>query len=118
MYGNNSAHTYDWQGAPRIPQDEWAFVAIAIQPEKATSYVYHTATDTHETAVNEIEHIQQTVMNLKFGWDECRGARYFRGVIDEVMIYNLILNADEIKKLATIAVSVESTEKLAITWQH
>ena len=80
VWNNNSAQTYGWQGAPRIPQDEWAFVAIAIQPEKATSYVYRAATDTLETGENEIDHIQQTVMNLKFGWDECCGARYFRGV--------------------------------------
>ena len=32
------------------------------------------------------------------------------------MIYNLTLNVDEIKKLATIGVSVESTGKLVITW--
>lgn len=55
-------------------------------------------------------------MNLKFGWDECCGARYFQGLIDEVMIYNLTLNADEIKKLATIEVAVESAGKIAITW--
>ena len=36
-------------------------------------------------------------------------------LIDEVMIYNLTLNAHEIKKLATIGVSVESAGKLAIT---
>ena len=40
-----------------------------------------------------------------------------RGLIDEVMIYNLTLNAAEIKKLATIGVSVESAGKLAITWE-
>ncbi len=116
VWNNDSAETFGWQGAPHIPQDEWAFVAIAIQPEKATSYVYHAATDTLETGENEIDHIQQTVMNLKFGWDECCGARYFQGLIDEVMIYNLTLNADEIKKLATIGVAVESAGKLAITW--
>ena len=33
-----------------------------------------------------------------------------------MMIYNLTLNADEIKKLATIGVSVESTGTLIITW--
>jgi hypothetical protein len=66
--------------------------------------------------VNDIGHIEQTVINVKFGWDECCGARYFKGIIDEVMIYDRTLNADDIKELATEGLPVESKGKLAITW--
>ena len=102
VWNNNAGDTFGWAGAPEIPQDKWALVAIAIEPDKATAYVYHKATGKLDAKVNDIPHIEQTVMNLKFGWDECYGDRYFRGLIDEVMVYNRTLNADEIKRLATV----------------
>lgn len=101
VWNNNHATTWNWQGAPAIPQNTWALVAIAIDAEKATSYIYHRDSGELDSAENEIPHIEQTVANLKFGWDECCGARYFKGIIDEVMIYDRTLNSDEIKKLAT-----------------
>lgn len=116
VWNNNAATTWNWQGAPNIPQDKWALVAIAIEPDKATSYIYHREDGKLDSAENEIPHIEQTVTNLKFGWDECCGARYFKGIIDEVMIYDRTLSADEIKKLAADGLPVESKGKLAVTW--
>ena len=68
------------------------------------------------SADNEIPHVEQTVINLKFGWDECCGARYFKGIIDEVMIFDRTLSADEITQLATHGLPVESKGKLTTTW--
>ena len=116
VWNNDAADTWNWQGAPEIPEDKWALVAIAIEPDKATSYIYHKETDKLDAEVNGIPHLEQTVINLKFGWDECCGARYFKGLIDEVMIYDRTLDADDIKRLATIGLPVESQGKLAITW--
>ena len=116
VWNNNKAETWNWQGAPEIPEDKWALVAIAIEPDKATSYIYHRDSDKLDAEVNDIPHIEQTVINLKFGWDECCGARYFKGLIDEVMIYDWTLNADDITRLATVGLPVESKGKLAITW--
>ena len=116
VWNNNSAQTWGWAGASDIPQDKWALAAIAIEPDKATSYIYHKASDKLDAKVNDIGHIEQTVMNLKFGWDECCGARFFKGLIDEVMVYDRTLNADDIKRLATVGLPVESAGKLAITW--
>ena len=116
VWNNNSALTWNWQGAPEIPENKWALVAIAIEPTKATSYIYHRDSDKLDAEVNDIPHMEQTVMNLKFGWDECCGARYFKGLIDEVIIYDWTLNADNITRLATIGLPVESKGKLAVTW--
>lgn len=116
VWNNNSALTWNWQGAPEIPENKWALVAIAIEPTKATSYIYHRSSDKLDAEVNDIAHIEQTVVNLKFGWDECCGARYFKGLIDEVMIYDRTLNADDLKRLATVGLPVESKGKLAVTW--
>ena len=116
VWNNNNVETWNWRGAPEIPENKWALIAIAIEPDKATSYVYHRDNGKLDAAVNDIPHIEQTVTNLKFGWDECCGARYFKGLIDEVMIYDRTLDADDIKKLATVGLPVESKEKLAVTW--
>ena len=116
VWNNNHATTWNWQGAPKIPQDTWALVAIAIEPDKATSYIYHRENGQLDSAENKILHVEQTVINLKFGWDECCGARYFKGIIDEVMIYDRTLSADEIKMLAATGLPVESKDKLAVTW--
>lgn len=116
VWNNNAATTWNWQGAPPIPENKWLLVAIAIEPDKATSYIYHREDGKLDSAENEIPHVEQTVINLKFGWDECCGARYFKGIIDEVMIYDRTLNADDIKELATEGLPVESKGKLAITW--
>ena len=116
VWNNNSADTWNWQGAPAIPQDTWALVAIAIEEDKATSYIYHKDEGRLDSAENGIAHIEQTVKNLKFGWDECCGARYFKGIIDEVMIYDRTLSAGEIEDLAVGGLPVESKGKLTITW--
>ena len=116
VWNNNHATTWNWQGAPKIPQDKWALVAIAIEADKATSYIYHREDGKLDSAENKIPHIEQTVMNLKFGWDECCGARYFKGIIDEVMIFDRTLSADEIKMVAATGLPVESKGKLAVTW--
>ena len=116
VWNNNSAETWGWVGASEIPQDKWALAAIAIDPDKATSYIYHKASGKLDAQINDIGHIEQTVTTLKFGWDECCGARYFKGLIDEVMIYDRALNDDEIERLATVGLPVESVGKLATTW--
>ena len=117
VWNNNSRQTWGWRNGPKIPQDEWALVAITIEPDKATAYVY-TDSGGLKKGVNEIKHIEQTVAdNLKFGWDECCGPqRHFKGLIDEVMIFDRALDEDEILSLALKGLAVEPAEKLATTW--
>lgn len=116
VWNNNSPDTYDWQGGSAIPQNDWAMVAIAIEPDQATSYVYSEA-DGLNQGVNAIPHIEEIIDNLKFGWDECCGdQRHFNGIIDEVMIYDRALTEDEILKLATSGLTVVSAGKLTTTW--
>lgn len=117
VWNNNSDQTWGWRQGPKIPQEKWAMVAVAIEPKKATAYIYSDA-EGLKKAVNNIPHIKQTVAdNLKFGWDECCGTdRHFLGIIDEVMIYDRALNEDEILSLATSGLAVSSLGKLTTTW--
>lgn len=118
IWNNNSDQTWGWVEGPVISENEWAMVAVAIEPDKATSYVY-TDADGLKEGVNNIDHIEQTVAdNLKFGWDECCGPdRHFQGIIDEVMIYDRALRGDEVVDLATSGLAVVSLDnKLTTTW--
>jgi len=115
VWNNNSDQTWGWRQGPKIPKDLWALTAVAIEPKKATAYIYSDTKLSFE--VNGIAHIEQTVETLKFGWDECCGAdRHFKGLIDEVMIYDRALGEDDIKKLATSGLAVNPAGKLTVTW--
>ncbi|MBC8235263.1 LamG domain-containing protein [bacterium] len=116
VWNNNAGDTWGWRAGPKIPENEWAMTAIAIEPKKTTSYIYSDAGGLKK-GENNIAHIEQTLENLKFGWDECCGAdRHFAGIIDEVMIYDRTLTEDDILKLATSGLAVDFSAKLTSTW--
>jgi len=118
VWNDNAEATWGWKVGPSIPQDEWAMVAITIDPDKAVACIY-TDADGLQSAINEIPHIEQTIAdNLKIGWDECCGeVRHVQGIIDEVMIYDRALGEDEILSLATGGLSVTvSSDGLTATW--
>lgn len=118
VWNNDAGNTWGWRNGPKIPQNDWAMTVIAIEPKKTTAYIY-TDADKLKKGENAIAHVEQTVENLKFGWDECCGAnaRHFKGLIDEVLIYDRILADDEILKLATGGLeAVDALGKLTTTW--
>ena len=52
---------------------------------------------------------------LRFGVDECCG-KYFKGHIDEVIIYDYALDTKAIRKYGSRDVSVERVGKLTARW--
>ena len=116
VYNNNSAQTWDWKGSIKIPKDTWALVAMAIEKPKATAYIYTAATKKLEMAENKIDHIEQAPLNFVFGKDDCCGARYYKGLLDEIMMFDRTLNKAEIMQLATIGLNVEAKNKLTTSW--
>ena len=116
VWNNNKAETWDWQGSIKIPKDTWGLVAVAIEKTKATAYVYTAATKKLEMAENNIKHIKQAFLNFVFGKDDCCGERFYKGLLDEVMMFERTLNKAEIMQLATIGLNVESKNKLATSW--
>jgi concanavalin A-like lectin/glucanase superfamily protein len=117
VWNDDSDQTWGWTGGPEIPQNEWVMVAIAIDADKAVSYIY-TDADGVQSGVNEIPHIEQSMSDLfKIGKDDCCGnTRHILGIIDEVMIYNRALSEDEIIDLGANGLAVDYAGKLAISW--
>ncbi len=95
VWNDDSSATWGWAGGPVIPQDEWVMVALTIETTQATTYVV-TSSGEVSSAVNAIAHTSQDMGALTFGWDFGFSGRYFRGVIDEVRIYDHVLNESEI----------------------
>ena len=89
---------------------------MTIEPEQATLYIY-TDADGVDKGVNDIPHVEQEIGPLNIAWvDCCGGNRYFKGIIDEVMIFDRALSEDEILQLATQGLNVEAANKLTTTW--
>ena len=116
VWNNNSALTYNWNGSIKIPQDTWALVAIAIEKKRATAYIYKAAFRKLEVAENKIEHLEQAPTNFVFGKDDCCGAPFYKGLLDEIMMFDRTLSKDEILQLATIGLNVEDKNKLTTSW--
>ncbi len=100
VWNNDSAQTWNW----------------AVEKKKATAYAYTAATKKLEMAENKIEHLEQAPLNFVFGKDDCCGARYYKGLLDEIMMFERTLNKAEIMQLATIGLNVETKNKLTTSW--
>jgi len=86
-----------WNAGPRIPKDEWATVAIAIAPQSATAYV--AAGDDLQAGVHETPHPPREFERLTIGWDRNAAHRRFRGLMDEVLVFDRTLSRQEIAAL-------------------
>jgi hypothetical protein len=62
----------------------------------------------------------EEAMPLWIGRDNCCGARYGDITVDEAMVFDTVLGEDDLKPLyeggIDLALSVDSIEKLAVTW--
>jgi hypothetical protein len=93
----NNAATYNFGSDLTVPDKEWAFVALVIEPTKATLYLNGLS------ATNSITHQKQSLNDINLGRDAA--GTYFRGVIDDVRIYNRALPEAEIAYLADVTPS-------------
>jgi hypothetical protein len=89
VWNDNSAETYGWASGLTVPPDEWTFVAITIEADKATLYMGPEG-ETLESAVNAIPHVAQTnLTEWRLSEDDCcGGTRNFAGLIDDVSIWD------------------------------
>ena len=94
---NDAAETYNW-GSGLTPADgAWNFVALVVEPTKATIYLDDGSG--LFSAVNEVNHGPEEFNGtLRIGADSETG-RQFRGSIDEVAVFDRALGADEIARL-------------------
>jgi hypothetical protein len=94
-WNDNSNQTYNFSSGLVVPDNEWAFVALVVEPTKATLYLNGTT----DFAVNSIAHITQDLNgSVLLGWDTA-GARYVQGAIDDARIYDKSLTVEDIEQV-------------------
>ncbi|MHC4676829.1 MAG: LamG-like jellyroll fold domain-containing protein, partial [Planctomycetota bacterium] len=91
---NDDPNGWDWHSGLIIPNNEWVFVALVVEPAKATLYFND---GTLFSATNPISHdIEEFDGATLIGGDMHLENRYFKGTIDDVRIYNRALSVGEI----------------------
>ena len=93
---NGIVAVYNWTGGPTVPADEWSHVALVLTPNNATIYLngvpYSRAGTYSHPAVNFVAPFQM-------GIERSNTARNYKGLMDEVAIYNRALSQKEIREL-------------------
>ena len=86
---------HGWDSGLIPPLDIWTFVALVVEPSKATLYM--NSGSGFETAVNNATHAPATFGTTYIGWDPAQSGRHFDGAIDEVRIYNSSMSQTELQ---------------------
>ena len=99
---NDDRKAWNWHSGLVIPDRKWVFVALVIEPDKATAYLGQDGELSR--AVNRIVHfIEEFDGMTRIGHDpttiNVKNKRYFKGLIDDVRIYSYALSQAEIKAL-------------------
>lgn len=100
---NDTAETYNWASGLYPVDGQWNFVALVVTPTLGTVYLDDgTGLQSAENAVTHgAEEFNGT---LRFGADSDTG-RFYKGTIDEVVIYDRALSSAEITALRNAGVT-------------
>ncbi|MSR63357.1 MAG: hypothetical protein EXS08_13020 [Planctomycetes bacterium] len=94
---NDDPPSYGWNPGLTLPDNTWVFVALVVEPQRATLYLKNA---TLVAAVNPLAHAPEAFDGgLQFAQDSA-GSRFFKGALDDVRMYAYPLTAAEIARLA------------------
>lgn len=95
---NDGANTYNWNSGLTIPNDQWTFFALTIEPTRAI--MYRGTNGILRAATNNITHAAQTFPGTTyFGLDPNSSTRRLNGFLDEVALFNRTLAPVEVTNL-------------------
>ncbi len=90
-WNDNSSSTWSWTSGLVVPDNEWCFVALIVEPTQATIYV------NEDYAINSIDHIAQEFTEpLWLGQCTYSATRFFNGQIDDARVYDHAMTHGEI----------------------
>lgn len=100
---NDTEDTWAWHSGLIMPDKQWVFVALVLEPTKATLYLGRDGK--LSSAVNTVNHgIEEFNGVTRIGHDKKPNfpPRFFKGTIDDVRIYERALSQEEIEDLAKL----------------
>jgi hypothetical protein len=90
-WNNNNSATWSFMSGLVVPQNQWSFVALVIQPARAMMFL--SSAGGLLSATNSIVHQNEAfAVNSWIADDYGNGTRSFNGVIDEVTVFNKALS--------------------------
>lgn len=94
--------------------NEWVYAAMTFDEGNVVIYLNGKADGEGQTT----SPLAGNKLSFKVGADS-GGANLFKGIIDEVRVYNRALTADEVKQnMNAKSLAVEAKEKLTATWGY
>ena len=100
MTGWPEEWTWDWHTSLIVPDNKWVFVALVVEPTKATVYMYDGEL---RAATNYTTHYPELFNGPTHIGDQMQFPdRMFKGAIDDVHIYKRSLSPSEILYLALV----------------
>jgi len=92
---NNAGNTYNWNSGLVPPDGVWTYVALVVQPTKAT--IYMSKSGSLSSATNNVSHAVQGFTGTGYLGQDSTGGRWFNGTLDEFAVYNQALTAAAIQ---------------------
>jgi hypothetical protein len=122
IYWWNFGTTYTFVSGLTIPPNQWSFVAVVIEPTKATLYL--GTSNTLSTATNPIAHSSEAWGGGTAqigGHGNSPDFRIFNGSIDEVAVFNYAFTPAEVLGLfqtgSSVTLNIEKVgSDLRLTW--
>ncbi|MCP3981209.1 MAG: hypothetical protein GY716_18065 [bacterium] len=94
---NGTASTYTWDSGLVVPDGQWVFVALVVEPHQATMHLHDGSA--WQSAVHAVSHDPEEFDGeIQLGQDPA-GGRWFAGLLDDVRLYDYALDATEIAAL-------------------
>jgi hypothetical protein len=95
---NNDPATYNWDSGLVLPDSDWAYVALVVQPTQAALFMAQgTNVTTFTGATNVLVHAAQSFDGITMlGGDPIFNNRYFAGLIDEVAMFGRALSVGDV----------------------
>lgn len=84
---------WNWSSGLRLPENVWSHVALVIEPTKATLYLNGVA------KTNTANHGTISFTNFNIGQDRNRTNRNYKGLVDEITVYNRAVSQTELREM-------------------
>lgn len=94
---NDDPATWGWSSGLLLPDQKWVFVALVVEPARATLWMGEDGTLT--SAVNTVPHAIEEFDGPTEIARDAAGGRLFRGRVDDVRVYDGALTPAEVRDL-------------------
>jgi hypothetical protein len=94
---NGDAATYNWSSGIKLPNEEWVFVALVVEPGQAT--IYRGRNGALTSAVNSVAHAAEEWNGAWMIGRDPAANRVFHGWLDDVRIWRSALSGAEVQAL-------------------